>query len=264
MNVVEIQILPADNKNEASYSELEGIAQDAVGNGTFKSTPETAMSAELTIAKIEGALIGDVRRGARFMEIGLNHQAQFFAMQGRYDTVGKSIRSSLVDGEVHWDSGNMQEVPWSHLREDEHFIKIGDATVTLLKFKTTDGPRLDATDPTKFIYMGDQVDRLTIDMKHQVYFSARTREESVNGSGAVLTQRAKLNWRWHADGIVGDGVIVVNNAVVPSGTWVRSGTGVTGDDFFTRVTNGDVVPNAKANINEPLQGLQGGYVWNVI
>lgn len=86
----------------------------------------------------------------------------------------------------------------------------------------------------------------------------------MNGSGAVLTQRAKLNWRWHADGIVGDGVIVVNNAVVPNGIWVQSGTGVTGDAFFTRVTNGDVVPAAKSNINEPLQGLQGGVVWNVI
>ena len=147
----------------------------------------------------------------------------------------------------------MQEIPWANLDPEVHFTTLGDASVTELKFKTFDGPRLDATDPTKFTYMGDQVDRLTIDMKHQVYFSARTREESVNGSGAVLTQRAKLNWRWHADGVV-----------VANGTWVQSGTGVTGDAFFTRVTNGDVVPDAKSNINEPLKGLQGGVVWNVI
>jgi hypothetical protein len=100
--------------------------------------------------------------------------------------------------------------------------------------------------------MNDLVDHMTVDCKHQVYFAVRTREASVNGSGDVLTQRAKLNWRWHADGDVDQTTQV----------WTQAGTGITGDANFTEVTSGDVVPpDAAANINGILQGDLG---WKVL
>lgn len=212
--------------------------------------PDPVMTAELVIEKIEGPLVAGIRRGARFMEIGLNHQAQFFAMEGTYDIVGKTIRHSLVDGKVHWDSSKAQYVPWIFPDANHHYVMTGDTTKLGIQFKTEDAPYLWGTDPEKFTYMGDQVDMMTIDFRHQLYFSARTREASINGSWDILTQRAKLKWRWHADGLVAAG----------TQKWDQlTGTGITVDTAFEEVTSGASVPAAEANINGLLSGI-----WYVI
>ncbi len=240
VNVVQVKI--KQTGNTATYNSAPfqkgGLLSALIASNSWTN----AMTANVVVDTVEGPTINGAQRGKKFMELGIVHQASFDAKHGLYDDSfflfpNKRKRSSLQDGQTHWDAAMASTLPWT-LKDADHHLDItsDSASISNQVFKTFDQPELLGTYP--FTLSGDQVDRLAINMFHILYFAVRTKQ-NVNNSYDSLTQRCKLNWRFDGSG-----------SVDASGKWTLTGSGVTGDPSFSEVTNGDTIPNAAANINE--------------
>jgi hypothetical protein len=240
VNVVQVKI--KQTGNTATYNSAPfqkgGLLSALIASNSWTN----AMTANVVVDTVEGPTINGAQRGKKFMELGIVHQAGFDAKHGLYDDSfflfpNKRKRSSLQDGQTHWDAAKASTLPWT-LKDADHHLDItsDSASISNQVFKTFDQPELLGTYP--FTLSGDQVDRLAINMFHILYFAVRTKQ-NVNNSYDSLTQRCKLNWRFDGSG-----------SVDASGKWTLTGSGVTGDPTFSEVTNGDTIPNAAANINE--------------
>lgn len=243
VNVVQVKI--KQTGNTATYNSAPfqrgGLLSALIGSNSWTN----AMTARVVVDTVQGPTINGAQRGKKFMELGIVHQAGFDAKHGLYDDSfflfpNKRKRSSMQDGQTHWDAATVTTLPWA-LKDADHHLDItsDSASVTNQVFKTFDEPEILGTYP--FTLSGDQVDRLAINMFHNLYFAVRTKQ-NVNSSYDSLTQRCILNWRFDGSG-----------SVDASGKWTLTGTGVTGDPSFSEVTNGDTIPNAAANINEAFQ-----------
>jgi hypothetical protein len=244
VNVVQVKI--KSTGNTAGYASTP-FQNGGAGSVFIKASSSTnCMTAQIVLEKVEGPTVNGSQRGVKFMEIGLIHLAQFEAKHGLYNdsTPMQRIRSNLQDGKIHYDAFEAVTVPWVFKNANHYLKPTLDPTTTTpisnITFRTGDNPNISATDPTKFTLSADQVDVLGINMAHYLYLAVHTTETSVNGSGAVYTQRGVLNWRFNGSGTINS-----------TGAWTSiTGTGVTGDGSFTVIIDGTKVPSAEPNLNE--------------
>lgn len=240
VNVVQIEI---GTSSGAAYG--TPFQSGGAGSALIKASNQSnAMTAEITITKVEGPMVNGVQRGKKFMELGLSHQARFDAKHALYNdsTPPQRIRSSLEDGAIHWDVASQATIPWTFLDANHHLDITSDNTViSNYKFSTSDNPQILTTN--QFVLNGDQADVLAPVMHHWVPLIVRTRDTRVIDPIDVRTVRAMLEWTF-------DGTGTVNAA----GVWTLTGTGVTVPNNFTIITDGRRLPNAQQNINEAFAG----------
>jgi len=237
VNVVQVKIKQMGNS--AAYNSTPFQVGGAGGAVIKASSQANCMTANVVVEEVEGPTVSSAQRGKKFMELGIVHQAGFDAKHGLFNdtTPKKRRRSSLQDGQTHWDAAAVGTIPWVFTDTDHYLNITSDATpISDKEFKTFDNPQISCTD--QFTLGGDQVDVLAPNMFHVLYLAVRTKQ-NVNNSHDVIAQRGKLNWRFNGTGGV-DG----------SGAWTLTGNGVTGDASFSEIQSGDNVPKAAANLNE--------------
>ncbi|HJW30325.1 MAG TPA: hypothetical protein VJ508_13930 [Saprospiraceae bacterium] len=239
VNVVQVKM--KQTGNSAAY-DSSPFQVGGAGSALIKASSKVnCMTANLVIEKVEGPTVRGAQRGKKFIELGLVHQAGFDAKHGLYNNSSprRRIRSSLQDGQTHWDARTATTIPWV-FNDSDHYLDITSDTTVIsnVTLKTFDNPALICTNQVTLA--GDQVDVLALNMFHILYLSVRTKQ-NINTSHDVLTQRGRLNWRFDGTGNVD-----------ATGTWSLTGTGVTGDASFSEMTDGNSVPTAAANLNEEL------------
>lgn len=251
VNVVRVRF--SANGNTADYSggatsfQTGGAGTQLIASGDVNVSQ--AMTAEIVLEEVVGPTLNGVQRGRKFLEIGHVHQARADRKHGLYDNSAIPFRrrSSLQDGNWHWDAADQGTIPWTFNRPD-HFLDITSDTqlVQNHQFSTFDTPRWTFTD--NFTIAGDQVDRVRLGMSHRLYIAVRIKDTNY---ADVLTQRATLNWSWDGDGTVD-----------AAGVYTHTGGGVSGDGSYAIVTNGTQVPSAEPNMNEILQNSQTWHTEN--
>ena len=242
VNVVQVKI--KSTGNTPSYNNTPFQVTGA-GSPYIKASDQVfALTADIVVETVTGPTVNGDERGKKFIEVGIVHQARFDAKHALYnDSMPKQrVRSSLEDGNIHWDASVAGTIPWQHIDSNGYLNITSDSTVVTNKtFKFYDNPGVLATDPAQFVLAGDQVDVLGIVMKHWVYLAVRAKGPNIFGSNNVLTQRVKFEWQFDGTGTIDE-----------AGVWTRTGTGVTGDPTLTEVTTGLGVAPAAANLNEAL------------
>lgn len=239
VNVVEIKIKPGPS----NFVLTVGAPTQIFGPGSALISSNgagDAMDAQIVVERIQGPLVNGSRRGEKFMEMGLVHQARFDGKRGLYDDSAppKQRVSSLQDGLVHWDSVVSANIPWIFRDPTRDWLDVTADGLGIVDrtFRTSDTPELLGTTP--FILAGDQVDRLVIQMHHWQYFAVRTKDPRVTDSPNPLTIRAEFEWN-----------VDISGSISATGVYTPT-AGVTGDTHYTEVTDGRRVADAAPNINE--------------
>jgi hypothetical protein len=262
VNVVQVKI-QTGTTNRLTYNNFP--IQSAPGsNLIISASPGPAMTARITIERIEGPTVSGSMRGVKFIQMGFIQNGMWASKHSDFDgfTPGRRRQSNRQDGVFHLDyvtnpPGNIS--PWyDSMSASAYFAPATDALLiggipgsSVPSFETSDNPQQFPTDTMSLTIspVTDDVDRFAIEMDFNIYFAVRT-TDAANGSQNIYTQRGSASWVFNGDG------------TVSMGTWTRTGAGNTGSGSFTQVTDGSVVP---ITTGTPMNTLTAtGQTWSTI
>ncbi len=214
-----------------------------------------AMTAALTVNRIEGPIVNGVMRGLRYIQMGFVQTVEFSRMRARYFNLGVWHISPLEGkefGDWEYRPPAVTTPPWMNSQNLENFNSFwgpgADPATAVLNvgFSVADTPR--QVRAGGVVHKGVPVDWYDLKWNFMVYFAVRT-TEAANDAAKVYTQRAKASWSF-----VGWGRMQQDpNTLV--WTWANERDNVA-DPRFTEVISGQVVPittgpSAYSQINGP-------------
>ena len=264
VNVVEVSFAQVQGpNNRLSYggppTQYENFPQ------FIKSSPGTAIIANLQISKMQGPAVGGSMRGVRFIEVGMIQNLAVTKDHSDYDgfTIPKRRLGSLESNKMWLDAyiknPGASTLPWvdsnSKVSITSLYYQVFDPAagevIENIDLDFTDRPVIKATDTMALTIEGvtKLPDRFAIRLDLNLYCAVHT-QEAILDSDKVFTQREKASWYFDGSGTLNAGV------------WIKPDTAKSnGDKSFTEVINGDVVPVTTGDTANAVLGTQ---TWSTV
>jgi hypothetical protein len=263
VNVVKVQL----DINGADNKLVPGGTQQAQSNNDprfIDSAPrygeaggDPTVYASLNVSRIAGPLVGEQRRGQRFIDVGFVQTVKHVKQRGDYISAIDFRPFSAIastEGKTYIDVAGNGTAPWYF---DNYAAQVGErrykaiqdgAPVLNLLFDMDDAVAWRAVQ--NMVEEGSMVHRFRLNADFMLYFAVHT-TEAVNAANESYTIRASIPWSWNGSGNVDGGEVnIAPGLPVPTGKWKADNypngpvSTTANPKRFVEVATGDIVSTA--------------------